>query len=251
MYCHLCGQARKLIKAHIIPEAFFVAHRKDGKRPSRLISNCKGERAKKSPVGIYDFNILCGECDGKLGLWDEYGIQLFIKDLKSFAPSPVTGTPICFVRPEFDYVKLKLFVLSVLWRAHLTSQKFFERVQLGPYADALRDMIAMSDPGDGDDFCTVLSCFTLADQLEMKALPILDPHRERWQHVNAYRLGFGVLTAYVKVDQSKFGPSFRDVSLRPDQPLIVIQRSYEQSSERRLGGAIVGAKQNRQIFDRE
>jgi hypothetical protein len=58
---------------------------------------------------------------------------------------------------DLDYAKLKLFQLSLLWRAGVARQEFFAKVDLGEYAETLRQMLHSSDPGSSADFgCHVL-----------------------------------------------------------------------------------------------
>ena len=60
--CKSCGQARKLVKAHAIPEAFFRELNNDGMAPI-VITNRPGEFSKRAPIGIYDKTILCSDCE--------------------------------------------------------------------------------------------------------------------------------------------------------------------------------------------
>ena len=48
---------------------------------------------------------------------------------------------------DFDYARLKLFFISVLWRAHLSQDQFFDAVDLGPWQSTARQMIWEGDPG--------------------------------------------------------------------------------------------------------
>ena len=57
MICRGCNQDKKLVKAHIIPESFFRGLRGE-KEPAKILSNRKDFYPKKSPIGIYDTEIL-------------------------------------------------------------------------------------------------------------------------------------------------------------------------------------------------
>jgi hypothetical protein len=54
MKCKLCGVDKKLVKAHIIPEAFFKPLR-SGKNAPLLIR--PGDYVKRAPIGVYDKTI--------------------------------------------------------------------------------------------------------------------------------------------------------------------------------------------------
>ncbi len=51
-----------------------------------------------------------------------------------------------------DYVRLKLFLLSVLWRMGVSKLHFFREVGLGPHEGKIRKMLLNDDPGDPDEY---------------------------------------------------------------------------------------------------
>ena len=69
--CRLCAEDRKLVKAHVIPEAFFRVLRAGGETPI-LISNVANTYPKRSPIGVYDQNILCEDCETMFSQVDDY-----------------------------------------------------------------------------------------------------------------------------------------------------------------------------------
>ena len=140
MKCHLCLEERKLIKAHIIPESFFLPLR-SSKRAPEIHSNIDGEYPKKSPIGIYDKSILCSECDSLIGDWDNYAQQLLLKDFTEDLAVHGGAKKVAYKIDSFNYHKLKLFFVSVLWRASISNHYFYRRVKLGPYQSVARKMI--------------------------------------------------------------------------------------------------------------
>ena len=50
MKCQYCGENKKLIKAHIIPESFFKPLRTDKSDVLYLMNDLLGEFPKKSPI---------------------------------------------------------------------------------------------------------------------------------------------------------------------------------------------------------
>ena len=86
---------------------------------------------------------------------------------------------------KFDYAKLKLFFLSVLWRSGASSQPFFKSVDLGPHnMEIIRKAILESNPGDSDFYATVLALFD-DDQTWAK---MMDPFPEQYDGIKFYRL---------------------------------------------------------------
>ena len=81
MICNLCLQDKKLIKAHIIPRAFFEYMRplESKNVPFDVLTNIEGKRNSISRIGIYDSNILCRECENLFQNYDDYGQNILLK----------------------------------------------------------------------------------------------------------------------------------------------------------------------------
>lgn len=73
MTCHGLGcTCTKLIDAHIIPRGF--ARDIMGSHTHNM--QVSMDRARVTQHGVYDPKILCAECDGKLGVYDDYAIEI-------------------------------------------------------------------------------------------------------------------------------------------------------------------------------
>src|ERR1035438_10070720 len=116
MICKLCGQDRKLIEAHIIPKSFFRLDPSD-KKPARLGTNVSGRYAQNIPKGVYDNGIVCEPCERVFSPWDDYAADLFINNWKAIQPLNAGSEQVGYGLPEYEYLKLKLFFMSVLWPA--------------------------------------------------------------------------------------------------------------------------------------
>ena len=55
-----------------------------------------------------------------------------------------------------EYNKFRLFQLSLLWRAGVSSRAEFNSVELGEHVDRLRDMIIDRDPGEPGEYGCVI-----------------------------------------------------------------------------------------------
>lgn len=125
--CKFClAEGVKLVNSHIIPKAFYF---QDGKGVNSEILSENG-RSQRSPQGIYD-QIVCDDCEKSFGAWDDYAFKLLKKDCPDhIAKHPENGLTLAYEYSDVDYPKLKLFFLSVMWRAHASSKGFFDRFQL-------------------------------------------------------------------------------------------------------------------------
>ncbi|MBZ0103567.1 MAG: hypothetical protein K8I65_15525 [Thermoanaerobaculia bacterium] len=56
----------------------------------------------------------------------------------------------------FDYPTLKLFLLSILWRAGVSSRGEFRQVELGPHEEQLRRILLERNPGSVGDYTCLL-----------------------------------------------------------------------------------------------
>ncbi|WP_405105671.1 hypothetical protein MHH28_22300 [Paenibacillus sp. FSL K6-1217] len=121
--CKLCGDTRKLVRSHIIPEGFYLPLYDEKQRiyhssPSRneFTFMQKGQREY----------MLCNKCDRDLlGPYDKYGIEV-IRDNKHVKKYIDVEKEIWL---NIDYNKFKIFMLSVLLRAHF-AENFFTGVEL-------------------------------------------------------------------------------------------------------------------------
>lgn len=108
----------------------------------------------------YEDNILCKKCDNKIiGKLESYVAQLFYKippKYKNFKkPDGLEFTQFY----NLDYKKFKLFLLSLLWRASISSRDFFKNVSLGPYGDKIRMMILSDDPGPSNSYPCIITSY--------------------------------------------------------------------------------------------
>jgi hypothetical protein len=140
--CKLCGQVRRLCRSHIIPEFCFKniydeRHRLRTLRaaPNRLYFPKKGYREP----------LLCPACDGLLNDRYEKSFKTYWFDGHAL-PDRVRGNQ--FTIAGFDYTAFKLFHLSILWRAAVSTGKLYEGVTLDPCnEDKLRRMLVTGDAG--------------------------------------------------------------------------------------------------------
>lgn len=149
MKCKLCLQEKKLCKrSHIIPN--FTYKRElfnDSKNNGRAVSfDMKSGKKRNINTGEYESNILCEECDNKIiGNLEDYFSRVIyggkIKDnIRNRIIRQQDGLEYSLIA-GVDYKKVKLFLLSIIWRASVSSRPFFKHVSLGPYENEIRKAI--------------------------------------------------------------------------------------------------------------
>jgi hypothetical protein len=237
--CKLCKRDKKLVKAHVIPKSFFEIDPID---PLRLVSNTDGTFPKRAPSGIYDTTLVCDNCERLFSPFDDYAQQILLADREAARAILHENELIAYIYDSYDYVKLKLFFMSLLWRASQSSHKFFRRIDLGPHEPLLKKALIDADPGDPDFYAVILARFP-------KPLGVLDPHNERLDGVNFCRICLAGFVAYIKVDNRPTPESFQDFTLKPERPLLLIARDPAQSRDVRLLRKI--AIKNMQLIRRD
>jgi hypothetical protein len=177
--------------------------------------NVDAGKVKWEQQGFKEY-LLCEQCEQKLGVWENYATRLFKTEL----PQPASGQakPILFY--GLDYAHLKLFFLSVLWRASVSTLPFFEHVRLGPHEDKIRDMLFRGIPGDPTDYGCIVSLLLLGEQpLRVCVEPI--PLQIRDQ--DCYRFVFGGFMLDYFLSAGNLPPAFRERMLKSDGTLTIEQ----------------------------
>ncbi|MBU4211185.1 MAG: hypothetical protein KKD33_01225 [Verrucomicrobia bacterium] len=229
MICKLTGKFGPGVKAHIIPEAFYLI--KPDQAHLLLLTNTPGRFSKRSPIGVYDETIVTADGEAIFGLWDNYAADLLLNHLADAQQLTHLDSRVVGYRfASYDYRKLKLFFLSVLWRAGASSHEFFRRVKLGAHLDVLKNHLLAADPGTPDDYAVTLALFD--DDPEWAK--IIDPFPERYgeNRIWFYRLYVGNFIAYVKVDKRVADSPMRDLQFTPDNPLNIVRRNFTESKDR-------------------
>jgi hypothetical protein len=191
--------------------------------------NKKGEYPKRAPVGVYDDRILCGSCESQFGEWDKYAQEVLEEPPKHATPIMYGSQTVGYEIKEYKYDLLKLFFISVLWRASVSEAPFYERVSLGPYEAHAKRLIAHRDPGLSGDFAVTIARFD-----HLLGGTILDPHTDRFSGINYCRFYLGGYVAYMKVDKRRPPEPHPHFCLKPNEPLKIIARNLEKSVELKL-----------------
>lgn len=233
MECKFCLKDKKLIDAHIIPRCFFEAMRNRGNnRPFQLLSNTKNEHSQKLRIGSYDKNILCEDCEKVFQKYDDYACKILLSNIgnSDYILNP-NGNRIGYELKNVDYKKLKLFFLSVLWRASASERKEFEKINVDrPFEDRLKTMIRNSDPGGTNDFLVVIRRFI--DDLGKNFL--MDPYPLSINKINFYRFYLGAgYEFHIKVDEINLGKAdvLYSLALRSESSLYIPFRNNLLSSK--------------------
>lgn len=138
--CRLCQQYGELRFSHIFSE-FLYQPTYDEKHKFISVSMHPGQKRKPFQKGFREY-LLCQGCEQTLATYEDYSATL-LRNADAYRSNNNKE----IVIPNFDYQRLKLFGLSLLWRSHTSKLYFFQQVKLGPHAEKLRSMILSAKPG--------------------------------------------------------------------------------------------------------
>jgi hypothetical protein len=180
--CRLCLQHAELCDSHILPE-FFFARVYDEKHRFYGLSSVKERAVRLFQKGMRE-KLLCRDCEGKLSVFEQHarsvlygGIPITWEDR---GPYVVIG--------DIDYKKLKLFLISLLWRLDVTTLPHFRGRPLPQqHRERLRLMLAKEDPGEPWEYgCTVTVVQHEGKPIEALITPLFSGrHQGHWVHTIA------------------------------------------------------------------
>jgi hypothetical protein len=226
--CKLCGRSAPLVQAHIIPESMYPFE--SGRRqPLLKVPSNSDAPLGKSRVGEYDPELVCGPCEAKFSPCDDYASRLLRKEPKPEDCVYVDGEWRAYTIETYDYAKLKLFFVSLLWRASESTRTFFENVSVGPQHTAqLSEMIRNKDPGRPDEYSVCIVRFT--DNIEAHK-SVMTPQKQRYDGVRFCRFYLAGYMCPIKVDQRSAPSHFSSFVLRPSEALRIIVMKFNETHE--------------------
>jgi len=234
--CRLCGNNRELLKrSHIISDfmyepAYDAKHRLLVFNPAQEVQR-KGQ-LRRPPSAPYDSNILCLDCDTKtLRNYETYAAKLFFgKNLPpSVAPNvqnykdPKNGFGETYVS-NIDYASLKLFMLSLLWRAHISEHSFFTEVSLGPWEQKIRIALLNGLAPDEDHLPMFFMGWVMTTSIPTDM--VSQPRHFRWKgKYQVYQFMFRGLIALVFMSESADTSIIDRHKLKADGTLKILNLS--------------------------
>jgi hypothetical protein len=125
-----------------------------------------------------------------------------------------------------DYTKMKLFLMSLLWRFGVTSLEFFKGARLGKHGESLSKMLLVGDPGDPETYPCFLTAVTwqgkhIGDLLVPPCLARMQGH-----HIWSFVVAGIVMTFFVSSHVPKLIPL--PAFLQKDGSMIVTTREITE-----------------------
>jgi hypothetical protein len=143
-----------LRNSHVISEFFYLPfYDQNNHKYSVVKLNTPSLNSYPVQKGVREY-LLCHECEQQLGQYEDY-VRNLLYDASGGLR--ITSFPHTV---GVDYAKVRLFQLSILWRASISNREFFANIKLAHVdEERLRDMIHQKNPGSWDDF----GCYVIGD----------------------------------------------------------------------------------------
>lgn len=219
--CRLCGNRSHLRRSHIIPEfAYKVLY--DENHRFTLLSTIEGRASRTEQKGFRE-RLLCAECEGRLSLWERYASSVF----SGGQPLSILQTNNFVEVRGLNYKLFKLFAMSVLWRAGVSTMEYFARVDLGPHEQKLRSMLLAGDPGEPTAYAVFL-CPLVRRSQELAGLH-LAPTRSRLGKHRCYRFVFGGLIWMFLVSRAPLENEVQEALLNRDGQMVMMVQELTEA----------------------
>lgn len=224
--CRFCGRNSKLVESHIIPD-FLFRDLKDKNGMIQHVTLNNGESRKVRKSDFVDNNLLCSDCDNRVfGGLEAVASNFLLKSVyPSLAKIDLKFGVTDIHREQFSglkYQKLKLFILSVLWRAHHSQQPMFKNVNLGVHEAAIKQMLIAGDAGDDTKFEVAMINFI---DVTGKPLPlIIEPETK-----GIGRFLMGGIAYLINLQENGF-ENFRDFTIKSNGQLTLTTLSGNQAN---------------------
>jgi len=219
--CRLCLKESELRNSHILPE-FLYANVYDEIHRALAISK---EEEKYFQKGVRE-HLLCQQCETKLSRYEKYAKET-IQRIPSFSRD--ASGKFLYLN-GVDYSRLKLFQLSILWRAGISTNEAFKQVELGRHEEVIRHMIDKENPGKMYDYGCLMSIM-LNTKILHKIIQSPTRFNKKFIGHNAYKFITGNLTWVFIVSSHRIAPNMQELLLQESGLLRVMLYPYDEDLE--------------------
>ena len=139
--CRLCGQHRPLEYSHILPE-FIYKPLYDSDHEFVEVAS-EGHHIKSIFAKGVREHLLCRFCEKRFSKFEDHAARVH-REMRSRLDTAHVGD---LVTVPASYAQLKLFQLSLLWRAAVSKDPIFHAAQAEAFEPTLREMLLRDIPG--------------------------------------------------------------------------------------------------------
>jgi len=208
--CRLCDESVKLCSSHVVPE-FLYERLYDEKHRFIELTDVRKGAAKRTQKGHREL-LLCSACEGRIARFERHARRLFVDDLPPF----IARSKRIREHPRIEYALTKLFFLSVLWRASVSTLPLFKHVSLGPHEDVIRGMLEREDAGQALDYPVIVYSLYMDGQ-HLRDF-IVEPTYVRIEGRLCYRLVLPGFVVFIYVASVPISGASARLAMSPERP---------------------------------
>ena len=224
--CRGCGEREASSKSHIVPKSFF-RNMDDGAGSLVEISTKAGHFKKRRPVGYYDRTILCRECEKVFGSHDDFGQSVLIRRAPEFSPIVDGSKPVGFQLNDVDGERFKRFLVSVLWRASVSTLPQFSMAGIGPHEVRARAISWNESFSSRDEFAFIGMRYFENELSDV----MLNPHPVRNAGINFMCLYIPGYKFWLKVDGRRMNQKLGRFNIVDTNTLVLFAEDMQSSKE--------------------
>lgn len=170
-------------------------------RPQMGLTKISEDRIEtRKMAGEYE-ELLCNNCESRLSIFDDYGTKFLRgkigKKLDNLGGRGIP--PGVEILRGIDIAKLRMFIVSVLWRASVSSRDFYSQVNLGSFESEAKDILLRNTMEPGD-FPFLITRYSEIDRAkDIISNPTLSPQNG----IDLYCLNMRGFNFWIKVDKKE------------------------------------------------
>ena len=233
----LCEKQEKLIKSHIYPEWVYKALYPKGKIDNNnqlILVSTRRNYAKKSPIGIWDDNILCAKCDQYIGVTYDEPAKNYLLDAEPSKYKEIPGEEGgVYNLSDANPTILKNFILSILLRAVWSNREEYAHVKLeNTTISSLKKIINNNSQTDLNEFSVFITRFMVGNLKYASKKYSQVPYITRISGTNYWIINLpNGYKIYTKIG-SKIDESMQPFFLRANYPVYILEwEKFEDSNE--------------------
>lgn len=229
--CKLCKEIKFLCKkSHIFPKHTYKILKESGYSLYIDKETTKNGHGKKDYSGIFEANILCEDCEQVFNKYETYANGLIYESRINNINKEIIDSKIIITGSDYDYKKIKLYFLSILWRSSISSKDFFNQVKLTDnLEEELRSMLLECNPGEEYQFSIMLSLpnLTQGDGFDgQDVLVTQKPYKSEINNLDAYVFMITGQSIYFIIGESNLNTVKKD-------SLTIFLKSKEETLKQR------------------
>lgn len=233
MECLLCGEDRILCNSHIVPE-FLYKHLYNDARKLMAISGQGNKGWKPLQKGVRD-HLLCTDCECRIN--DNYE-KPFLEQWETTSPLPLEIELDQVYTGNYDYTTFKLFHLSVLFRASISSLPSFRATCLGQkHEQCIRDMLLNKDPGKHAEY-PIIGFIVVNNQGKREQRFISVPFPSRYENHQIYGQVYGGVVWWVSVSSYK-NANFQQIGLQENGAMSFYTETIDKIVQAKVAGMLL------------